>query len=126
MYIRKGPVFYTNGERTIKVHYTAHARDLESIGWIDVKKIKLPPETVSTEVTEVKEEPKIIEEVKELVTEGNSNSSTLNVKEISGENKFSDFTKAELISYAEVLGLEIKSWMTKAEIIQEIEKEEHD
>lgn len=97
MYLRNRPAYYTNGEQTIAVNYSAHARDLEQTGWTLVEKV------------EVKIEP-APEPISEVVSEA-----------IPSETDLGSLTKSELLSYAEALGIDAKSTFTKSEIIALIE-----
>jgi hypothetical protein len=97
MYLRNRPAYYTNGEQTIAVNYSAHARDLEQTGWTLVEKV------------EVKVEPKI-ESAPEPVSEA-----------VTSDTDLPSLTKSELLAYAEAMGLEAKSTFTKSEIISLIE-----
>lgn len=97
MYLRNRPAYYTNGEQTIAVNYSAHARDLEQTGWTLVEKVEV----------KVEQEPELtVEPVSEAVTK---------------DTDLSSFTKTELLSYAEDLGIDAKSTFTKSEIIALIE-----
>lgn len=103
MYLRNRPAYYTNGEQTIAVNYTAHARDLEQTGWTLVEKVKLQPEAEPAPKPAAKPVP---EPVSEAVT---------------SDTDLSSLTKSELLAYAEAMGLEAKPTLTKSEIIGLIE-----
>lgn len=97
MYLRNRPAYYTNGEQTIAVNYSAHARDLEQTGWTLVEKV------------EIKAEP-----APELTPEPVSEA-------VPSDTDLGSLTKTELLAYAEALGVEAKPTLTKSEIIGLIE-----
>jgi hypothetical protein len=97
MYLRNRPAYYTNGEQTIAVNYSAHARDLEQTGWTLVEKV------------EIKAEP-APEPTPEPVSEA-----------VPSDTDLGSLTKTELLAYAEALGVEAKPTLTKSEIIGLIE-----
>lgn len=95
MYLDNRPVYYTNGTETVAVHYTAVADELEEDGW--------------TVVGEQKEEESV-----PFADEPQAE-----------ETDLSDMTKAELVSYAGEIGVEIVGNKTKAEIIDLITEAEN-
>jgi hypothetical protein len=97
MYLRNRPAYYTNGEQTIAVNYSAHARDLEQTGWTLVEKVGIKAEPTS-------------EPTPEPVSEA-----------VPSDTDLGSLTKTELLAYAEALGVEAKPTFTKSEIIGLIE-----
>lgn len=93
MYIKNAPVVYKKGEETIKVHYTAHARDLESTGWELVKAESKPVVKIEASVE-------------------------VNGEAVPAETDLNGLTKQELVAMAEANNIELAPYATKAKIIE--------
>lgn len=107
MYLANRPVFYTDGVNQVEAHYTAQARDLEALGWKKVEKV----------VIEVSEPVAQVKEVAKPEVDGEA---------ILQETDLHTLTKAELVSYAHEMNIELRAGANKSEILETIENNSND
>lgn len=106
MHLKGFPRYYVKGDKRKAVYYTADARELTALGWVDeevaAKKAAEPVEEPKAEVADATE-PKAWEEPAEVT--------------LPTTKPLEAMTKAELVDYAASKGLLIDGTALKADIV---------